>query len=43
MNRTIFAILLGFVALTKGCSKHCDDWDEDNMVCASDGNTYQNK
>ena len=43
MKRTIFAILLGFVALTRGCSIHCDDWEEDNLVCASDGKTYQNK
>ena len=61
MKRTIFAILLGFVALTKArtrqdCHKGCPGngyssedqeiqelWQEDNIVCASNGKTYQNK
>ena len=62
MKITIFAILLGFVALTKArtrqdCHKGCPDngpnkyqekeiqelWREDKIVCASNGETYQNK
>ena len=60
MNRIIFAILFGFVVLTKArirkdCHKGCPGyghsknqeiqelWQEDNMVCASNSKTYQNK
>ena len=54
MKRTVFVILLGFVALTKAISYHVDckerrgscgraNSEEENMVCASNGKTYPNK
>ena len=57
MKRTVFVILLGFVALTKAISYNVDckervissgdcggaKYEEENMVCASNGKTYQNK
>ena len=53
-KRTVFVILLGFVALTKAIGYPVDckeraancgkaNFQEENMVCASNGKTYQNK
>ena len=54
MKKTVFVILLGFVALTKANPYSLDckeraancgkaNFQEENMVCASNGKTYQNK
>ena len=54
MKKTVFVILLGFVALTKAnpynvdcdksrCSSSSTLIHEEKMVCASNGKTYQNK
>ena len=55
IKKTVFIILLSFVALTEAINSYirckkieercsCPDFlKEENMVCASNGKTYQNK